>query len=171
MIKYIFREDEVRAFKGADKADPQTIGRALERITKEAGGELTPSAVVADAKNNRSPLHRFFEWDDRKAAEHYRLDQARSLIRSVHVEVDTESGMSRAFISISDRGGVSYRTAADVMNSADLQAKILAQAERDLLAFETRYRELTEICALVRQARARVSARRSTAGHDMRVPA
>ena len=48
--------------------------------------------------------------------------------------------------------------------------RIVAQAERDLISFETRYKNLTDICDLIRQARERLAVRRQ-AGQDNRVNA
>lgn len=50
-------------------------------------GRLTPSIVLKDARDKKSPLHSWFEWSDSKAAEAYRLQQARYLIKLVKVEV------------------------------------------------------------------------------------
>lgn len=55
----------------------------LEELTRKASGNLTPSAVLAEARKKTSVLHRMFEWNDTKAAEKYRLFQARELIASV----------------------------------------------------------------------------------------
>lgn len=169
--KYVFREDGILTIKAADKADPQKIGEALEQIAAKAGGHLTPDAVVEAAKDRKHVLHRHFEWDDAAAAQQYRIDQARSLVRSIHVEAsDTETGYARAFLSIREKDGTSYRTLSEVMESADLQSKVLAAAERDLLAFETRYRSLTDVCDLIRAAREQVAARRKV-GLDRRASA
>lgn len=149
MIRYQFREPF--AVPGAAKADPQKVGEALAKITEQAGGELTPSAVVESAKNKRSPLHQFFQWDDAIAAEAYRLDQARALIRSIIVA--EEDGDVHAYLSVNSGDGVSYRTVQAVRSSRDLQARVLVQAEKDLESFERRYRELTEVCERVREAR------------------
>lgn len=43
-------------------------------------GNIPPKRVLEDAKNPKSPLHKYIEWDDRKAAFLYRLNQARELI-------------------------------------------------------------------------------------------
>lgn len=58
--------------------------RLLE-ICAANDGQLTPDAVVADARDPGSPLHDQFEWDVGKAAYKYWLDQARNLITSVKV--------------------------------------------------------------------------------------
>jgi hypothetical protein len=160
MQKYVFRADEPIRIKGANKANPQVIGAALEKISEDNKGELTPLAVVEKARAKSHPLHLHFEWDDSVAAEAYRLDQARSLIRLVRVEDDDAAeGTSRAFISINDGDGSSYRPIASVKRSADLQLAVLKQAQRDLEAWERRYRELTDICQIVRTAREKVQKR------------
>lgn len=161
MIKYVFREDEPIRIKGAGKASAQIIGEALEKITEKAGGVLKPRAVVEAARVKNHPLHPHFEWDDALAAESFRLEQARNLIRIVRVEdASADEGTTRAFLSISDNDGVAYRTVDTVKRSADLQAALLKQAERDLEAFEHRYRELKDICEIVKSAREAIARKR-----------
>jgi hypothetical protein len=60
----------------------EEIRAELSRIY-QAHGALTASAVVEEARDEESPLHESFEWDDSKAAEAHRLFQARDLIRRV----------------------------------------------------------------------------------------
>src|SRR6185312_2039420 len=57
------------------------------RDLEQENGRLIPSDVVSAARDPESPLHSHFTWDDAEAAEQYRLDQARTLIRSVRVEI------------------------------------------------------------------------------------
>lgn len=161
MIRYVFREDEPLRIKAAGKADAQTIGEALSQISDGAKGELTPKAVVDAARNKRNPLHHHFEWDDATAAENYRLDQARNLIRIVRViDEEAREGTTRAFVSVNAKDGVSYRPIADVKRSADLQLAVLQQADRDLEAFQRRYSELKDICKFVSDAREAIASRR-----------
>jgi hypothetical protein len=47
----------------------------------------------------------------------------------------------------------------EVRRSADLQLSLLKQAERDLISFERRYRELADICVLISSAREMVQKR------------
>ena len=151
MVKYVFKE--ITTIKNAAKADPQKIGEALEKIAAKAGGHLTPAATVEEAKNPRHILHNHFDWDDAVAASSWRLDQARTLIRSVQIEDDTaESGHAPAFISISEKGGTSYRSLETVRLDADLQSKVLAAASRDLEAWQNRYRALQDVCVVIREA-------------------
>ena len=72
------------------KAEQDAIRDELARIAEENSGILTPDAVVAEAQAKNSILHDMFEWDNKKAAHEYRIDQARTLIRSVRVIITTE---------------------------------------------------------------------------------
>lgn len=80
--------------------DAMVAGDELERI-REANGGLRPEGVVAAATNPSSPLHPCFEWDDTRAGDLYRRQQAASLIRSIRVLVVNDEGTkepARAFI-------------------------------------------------------------------------
>ena len=64
----------------------------IERLKslENSAGILTPDAVLHDARNIDSPLHSYFDWDDKTAAHKFRLDQARKLIRSVRLVVNEQ---------------------------------------------------------------------------------
>lgn len=156
MIRYVFREP--MTLQNAQKANPQIIGKALDGIRKGHGGRLTPKNVVEAARADNHPLHPYFEWDRDKAAQLYLEEQARTIIRCVRV-IDEEGTERPAFLSIKDKSGTSYRSIEDVLESRDLQLLVMKQAERDLEAFQERYRELTDICDLIREARTKLSGR------------
>lgn len=67
------------------------VRQELLRLYKTGGKNLTPQAVVKAATNPNNVLHGLFEWNDAVAAEQYRLDQARQLIRVYQVDVITET--------------------------------------------------------------------------------
>jgi len=95
-----------------------------------AKGDLTPERVVEHACEATSPLHEFFEWDDALAAQAHRLQQARSLIRSVRVEVTVESHVLSVprYVHDPDRnkdGG--YIETLSIANDRDLAARVLRQ--------------------------------------------
>lgn len=151
MPKYVFRDGPI-PIKNAADADPQQIGDALERISNSVGGEMKPEHVVDAARASRHPLHRYFEWNDAKAAAAHRLDQARQLIRIIRVEDEEDEVPKMVYISVADKSGVAYRTISDIQGSRDLQFIVLRQAERDLLSFERRYREISDLCDVIRLA-------------------
>lgn len=160
-IKYIFRDDNILPFVNAKDADPQEIGEALAAIADVEGGKLTPKAIVDNARNPESALHRHFEWNDAAAAEKWRHQQARMIVLSLRVEaIDPDKEPDQAFYSIQDNGSA-YRSVQEIRSSGDLQEKLLAGAERDLESFTVRYRVLKEICAIVETAKKVARSRRS----------
>lgn len=145
--------------------DAQAVGERLESI-RQANSLLTPSVVLADAENDSSPLHPFFEWDDTTAARKYRVNQAGHLIRSVQVtfsdlpaepsrqveiagiENQSQADQSpvRAFVSIrSDEGDFSYVGTMQAMSDPTMRLQVLEQAHNELSAVGRKYRELSEL--------------------------
>ena len=109
---------------------------ALKEIAARDGGLLRPQAVIEAARDEASPLHGAFCWDDTEAARRYRIIQAQYLIRSFRIvkEQDGKKFDVPVFVGVStDRVGLSennpYRLADDVCRDKDL----LACAERDVL--------------------------------------
>lgn len=65
------------------KSDAKQIGPELERLA--AMGKTKLRDVVDAARPEGSPLHRYFEWDDRRAAEGFRQLQAGRMTRAICV--------------------------------------------------------------------------------------
>ena len=146
---FVFKDNEPVRLKNAKDADPETIGVALEQIAKKNGDQLQPRTVVDEARDPTNPLHKHFEWEDGVAAEAYRVQQARALIRIVLVADDTkpEAPPTRAFFAINDeKEGYSYRPVAQVVSSVEMRLSLLKSARRDLRAFRERYRSIKELC-------------------------
>ncbi len=80
----------VKGSNGLTNSDAKVIGPVLAEMAK--AGPVTARAVVEVAHSENSPLHPYFEWDDKKAAEAYRVGTARDMIRTVRVRVISESG-------------------------------------------------------------------------------
>ena len=143
--------DGARLQPGA-KADPQVVGEHLELLRAQSGGELTPVAVIDDARNDNSPLHRLFEWDDTEAARQHRLWQARHLIGSVVVRLVGGQGeppkLTRAFVNLRVEEGQFYTSIRAAMADPDQRAIVLADALRDLQRIERKYGDLEELAAL-----------------------
>lgn len=79
------------------------IAERLEYLRRRSGGRLTPAAVVADARDPKSVLHRNagFQWDLRKAAYRQWIEHARTLIADAVVVVRDRNDLtfeSHAFV-------------------------------------------------------------------------
>ncbi len=129
--------------------DAKVCGVRLTAIEKKYG-QITPEIVVQDAKPINSPLHKYFEWDNFKAAEAYRIEQAGYIIRSIEVITgDGDSIQVRAFhsIRIADEGevGSEYHSLPVVMQNEKYRVEVVAQAKRELEAWRKKYKDLTEL--------------------------
>lgn len=129
--------------------DADSVGRALEKIGRQNDGVIKPFAVVEAARPEKSPLHDCFEWDDNKAAEQFRIEQARGLIRSIRVIVkvsNAETVPVRAFLHVKETEcGGGYVEIRTVMRTPAFQQQVLESALSELKAWQARYRQLSEL--------------------------
>jgi hypothetical protein len=126
---------------------------ALEEIAETRGGRLLPIDVVDSARDEASPLHICFEWDDAICGERYRLDQARSLIANVRVRLTGEDGpLVRMFIHVPLPNAEHYAHAQVAMSDPATRALVLNRALSELRSMEARYRDLIELADVWRAA-------------------
>ena len=132
------------------KKDAQKVGEALEEAKRKAG-KLTSEAVVEYARPASSPLHKYFEWSDKKAADSYRrLYQAPHLVRSVRVEVVVEGKKEEvaAFMNITHTGS-SSRDGYESMNEVSLGSEATIQrAVEELRDWRLRWRGVAKLKAI-----------------------
>lgn len=138
--------------KSSIPIDPQAAGERLEALRVHNNGILTPRAVVDDARPEGAVLHDAFEWDDSVAAEKFREDQARYVLRSITVVMQVSEPEApkpmRAFVSVTQEDQRSYTSVSVALSDADLRQQVLAQAMRDLLAWREKYKELEELSVI-----------------------
>lgn len=147
-------------YKQLSPKESAVVGRELKKIQSKTS-VVTPRIVVEQARNSRSPLHQYFEWDDTVAAQKHREWQARSLIASVFiVDADNEDvGPVRAFVSVSpedddnefiaDRG---YVFTPSIGNRAAYQNQVLEYAKNQILNWRRRfgqYKEFLGVCQAI----------------------
>lgn len=112
-------------------------------------GALTPRAVVDAARHPDAPLHSWFQWDDGKAAEAYRIEQARRVIRVAVVTVPSLSNKPmRQFVSVSSHrhdGQGSYVAVVDLIKDRDAYEQARRDALDELLRLHARFRHIVEL--------------------------
>lgn len=127
--------------------DARVIGPICESLAR-AKGVVRAEDLLSVARDPDSPVHRFFEWDDSAAAEKYRLDQARHLMRS-YVVVMTKSEVSqdvRGLQFVDSRGG--YVPSSVVFTDADLTREVVAAAKREAEHWFRRHQKLRSVAEL-----------------------
>lgn len=146
------------AIDGIIKADANKVASEMYHIGKVNGNnEFKPQELVDYARNNpNSELHKCFEWNDTIAAEKYRVNQAREVIRYLRITVPTENGKTektaiRMFVSTNNHDN-NYKATEIVFQNKSEYDKLLAEAMSELQAFKRKYKgikELGKILALI----------------------
>lgn len=116
-----------------------------QKVYEEIGDtQVTPAEIVEKAKDETSELHKCFEWDDEKAAEKYRLQQARMVINLLVVKTETpEETPARVFQITSERN--TYQPSKLFLEQPDEYAALLKRAKGELIAIKNRYKTLSEL--------------------------
>jgi hypothetical protein len=127
----------------------KVAGERIAEIEAANDGHLTPSCVVDDSRPEEAPLHPCFEWDDEVAAEKYRVEEARRLIRNVYIEVENEEGretpvLHHVHVTLPDVGPC-YVTTARAMSEDDLREQVVSDALNAFEALGRRYQHIQEI--------------------------
>jgi hypothetical protein len=146
----------VYQWKGAGnnfhKLDAQAVGEYLEEVRGSHSGRLTADDVVVAARDESSPIHAAFNWDDESAAEAHRRQVARNLMGSIRcvVTVRSQAGVesertTRALISVRDAEGPHYAPISVVLASDDYRQQLIVQARKEMLSFKRKYAELEEL--------------------------
>lgn len=129
---------------GLFPVDAQTAGEELDRIYKK-NGKLDPSDIVEESKNKTAPLHDCFEWDDKVAAEKYRIKQAGDLVRCIVTVMNNENGKEpvkvRAFVHVESN----YTPIEVVSSKPEMMDLLLKAAISELNSFQKKYSNLQEL--------------------------
>ena len=134
-----------RAVKGVPA---QAVGDELERL-REAG-PITPRSVVDAARDEASPLHGAFEWDDTEAADRYRLQQARVLIVSVRIVNGPVQAPVPAYVSVrTPEVGREYVPTVEALSDEQIQARVLDDIKQALESIQRRYQHFAAAAEVI----------------------
>ena len=127
------------------------VGKHFEKL-KEEHGAVTRENFLDSARDENSPVHDIFEWDDSVAGEKYRLHQASTCICSLRVEVEDVSGEPitiRAYVNTDTHGDAKFVAIHEAMENEDTKAKVLEDAKKYLKWFVDKYENLVELSKIV----------------------
>lgn len=139
--------------KGAQvSCKPEVAYRELERIRKDNDGNLELAEIVRQSKPKDAPLHNEFEWNNARAADKYRLQQARYIARSIEVvRPEAPTVQSRAYEVVEvtqkaeEKSKKVYKPVEDILSDPIARDDLIAQAIKDAHAYKRRYHALSEL--------------------------
>lgn len=135
------------------KRKAQIYGQCLEEIERK-NGCISPRAVVNRAREKSSPLHSYFDWNDTRAAEKYRLVQARGLINHLTVVINYDTGaVQKAFFNVSsgfkENKSFAYVNIERALTNKEYRRQVLQNAMAEILYWKTKYQEYSEFKGIV----------------------
>lgn len=111
--------------------DPDLAIKEIERIENVYGG-ITPETVLEASREPDAVLYSLFQWDNDKAANQYRLQQARTLINNIEIAIisDGEAKSIPVFEIVNIGEGRVYKSIT-IMNPAEIDS-VKASVKREI---------------------------------------
>lgn len=133
------------------RTDANTAGAVCEHL--EASGNLTAKSLLDVSRPEDAPLHSEFEWNDSVAAEKFREDQARGIIRHLTIRLDANpSEPVRSFFTVAQAGAKSYTSIETILTQNGLRDSLLHQAIKEMDAFQRKFNTLSELVGIFEAA-------------------
>ena len=129
----------------------------LETMKKveRAKGYLKPQDLVEAARPTSSPIHSLFEWDEEKAAENYRKQQARLWIKHVKIQLIEGGPETNAYYSarviINEKPIRGYFSAERVLSDENLASQVLNDAILEIKFWQKKYNDIESLKKVVDQ--------------------
>lgn len=122
-------------------ADAQKVADEIA----ELGTKIKPSDIVQMARNPETESHKCFEWDDKKAADKYRLTQARTVVCNlVYVSEDTEEHHEPVRLFYKPDTESSYKPTKMILRNQTEYEELLNQCAADIRRLKAKYHTLSE---------------------------
>ncbi len=146
MAKIVGRLEAHWETKGLFKADATQCAEEIKTL----GEGFSRADVVELASNKNTELHKCFTWNNKKAADKWRLQEAQCLISNLkitYIKNEDEEPVEtkvRVFYK-NDSSKSSYKSTPFIVSEMDEHEKLLERAKRELEMFLAKYKMLTEL--------------------------
>lgn len=150
----------ITAKKLIRKKDAPVVQDEYLRLQRLHGGAMTPRIVLNAARDKKNILHRYFDWNDAKAAGKYRLYQARQLILAIQYEVETSPDkvfVTNAHVNVTNGGefpgaprGRVYVSKAAAIEKPTLVSQMLDEALDRLKLFKQEYEIISVVATTLK---------------------
>ena len=130
------------------KVSAAVAAEVMDRLAEE--DRLNAQELVDESRPEDAPLHCEFEWDDSIAAEEWRKEQARALIRHlvVRIEANEQEYPTRQYFMVQKEANT-YEPIQVILKDEDKTSMLLEQAKRELQSFKAKYAGLKELAAVI----------------------
>jgi len=134
-------------FASLYKANPQKVADEIAQI----GDTATPAQILDKARDGGTELHKCFEWDDTRAAERWRIQQARHIVCSLVIKETDDDATNkpeiRVFYKTDNSSG--YKPTTLILQDKDEYQKLLEKAKAEALSYKRRFEHLAEVDEII----------------------
>ena len=123
------------------KATKKEMFARVQQLADKNGGDISHDMLLSDARNKKSPLHAYYEWNAKRGLEQWQLSQTRRLMRDYKIEykINTIICEVPAFVHDERTRDHGYRDVREVQTD-------------ELHARRTIVREVSSVVAALRRA-------------------
>lgn len=139
-------------YKETEKISKEVIKEIL-RVEKEKG--LTAENLLEEARDEKSSLHKLFDWNNNKAGEKWRFHQARLLINEVKVIIDQQELYAFESVNINTSNLSEeeiervYKPVVEILNNEDLRIQVIKTAMEKQKYWKQQYSIYDELKSIV----------------------
>ena len=136
----------IKHFKWSDgcrkSGDANGVGKRLEKIRRNNGGQIPVDSAIDDARDTDSPLHPYITWNVKDAARKCWRSEMREVIRSLRV-CDPDEPIEERHYALHIVGEPNvYREASEVMADPEMAFKVIRQAQSEMHSAARRLDEI-----------------------------
>jgi hypothetical protein len=133
--------------------DAQVIGQRIVQLAEEKQVPIVPEDMVNDARSESSPIHGYFTWDDRVAADKWRVEEAKYYLRTIHIIEAPESEPIRLthVVTVTTEDGEERKGYMDIRRirtQPDLLEQVIESAHKELIGWQKRYRQYKQLAPI-----------------------
>lgn len=139
-------------YKETDRITKQVIEEVLQ-IEKEKG--LTAENLLKEAEDKNSNLHNFFDWNNNKAGEKWRLHQARLLLNEIKVIVNGKEMYAFESVIVNtedlseEEAERCYKPVDEILSNEELRVQVIRTAITHIEYWKQQYGIYEELKPIV----------------------
>lgn len=128
------------------KADATKCANEIMEICEELES-ATPQQILEKAKDSSTELHKCFTWDNSEAAEKWRVQEARTIVRSLKIveekpDKKPEPTTIRVFYKTDNESG--YKPTKLILKKPDEYKMLVERCRSELLSIKQKFQNISE---------------------------
>lgn len=122
------------------KISDEVIAKEILTIQERDGGVCSPAAFVDAARDENSPIHSCFDWDEHRNSERWLRHQARQIISRIEITIDGTRIPAQVHCTVTNSTGKreGYFPTEVAMSDPGMRAQVFAEVSAGLNGYRAR---------------------------------